>query len=54
MAVISCHAAGRRALGAADASIGAAVLRGGRVGRYGLSFCQRTGTSWKKGKLVHR
>ena len=37
--IISCHAAGRRALGASNAGVGAAVLRGGRVGGDRLSFC---------------
>lgn len=35
----SCHAAGWGALGAADAGVGATVLRGGRVGGDRLSFC---------------
>lgn len=45
MTTISCHAAGGRALGAADAGVGATVLRGGQVGGDRLSFCQRAGTS---------
>lgn len=45
-AVISCHAAGRCALGAANASIGAAVLGGGRVVGNRLSLCSWAGASW--------
>lgn len=41
------HAAGGRALGAANAGVGATVLRGGRVGGDGLSLCHRARTSWK-------
>lgn len=37
--IISCHAASRCALGASNARVGAAVLRGGRVGGNRLSFC---------------
>lgn len=43
----SCHAAGGRALGAADAGIGATVLWRGRVGGERLPFCHRAGTSGK-------
>lgn len=45
--IISCHAAGRCALGASNACVGAAVLRGGRVGGNRLSFCSWAGTSRK-------
>lgn len=34
----SCHAAGGRALGASNASVSAAVLRGGRIGGNRLPF----------------
>lgn len=37
--VVSCHAAGRRALGAPNARISTTVLGGGGVGGDGLPFC---------------
>lgn len=48
ISIISCHAAGRRALGASNACISAAVLGGGRVVGNRLSFCSRAGTSWRQ------
>lgn len=45
MATASCHAAGGRALGAASAGVGAAVLGGRRVGRHWLPFGQTTRAS---------
>lgn len=46
--IISCHAAGRRALGASNAGVGAAVLGRGGVGGDRLSLCSRAGTSWSQ------
>lgn len=43
--IISCHAAGWCALGASNAGVGTAVLRGGRVGGNWLSFCTRARTT---------
>lgn len=45
MATALCHAAGGRALGAANASIGAAVLGGRWVGGHWLPFGQTTRAS---------
>ncbi len=45
MATALCHAAGGRALGAANAGIGAAVLRGRWVGGHWLPFGQTTRAS---------
>lgn len=45
MAMALCHAAGGRALGAASAGVGAAVLGGRRVGRHWLPFGQTTRAS---------
>lgn len=49
--MISCHAAGWRALSAANAGISTTVLRGGGVRRNGLPFAgQRARTSWGERK----
>lgn len=47
--MISCHAAGWRALSAANAGVGTTVLRGGGVVGDRLSFAgQRARTSWRE------
>lgn len=52
MATALCHAAGGRTLGAANAGIGAAVLRGRWVGGHWLSFGQTTRASRYREDLI--